>query len=458
MSDEIQIVSIRELKHTATEEAREFVVHAQLDTVAKKSTRGGAPFYQLNFADSEESLVLRAWENSSNFKACDDLAEKQFFAITGEFYQNLEHRSIDTKSWDLRLLTGDEAAGALAGSTSLRAKQEADYAFICNTTAGVSDPRLSALCALFLNQFGERFRRTGAARKNHHARRGGLVEHVAQMMRTAVQVCIAYPMLNRDLMVTGVLFHDVGKLWENCYDADGFTMPFTEVSELLSHIPFGMEIVNKLWRDLESNEELSSDWKQLDPASSRVRLHLLHLVASHHGELQYGAPVVPKTPEAQALHYIDNLDAKMEMFEQGYVTSPEIARNVQERVFPLPGKLVRPLEKFDGPEAEAIAPEPVVQESAVVAEEAELETPPEIEVPEVKPSGEPVSALSEAELEAKVAALGAGATPIADPTEEEMAGAKGSSEFLPIPEPTEEEMAELEKMMGGDDEDGAAPF
>ena len=61
-------------------------------------------------------------------------------------------------------------------------------------------------------------------------------------------------------------------------------------------------------------------------------------------------------------------------------------------------------------------------------------------------------------MEAKVAALGAGATPIADPTEEEMAGAKGSSEFLPIPEPTEEEMAELEKMMGGDDEDGQAPF
>jgi len=222
--------------------------------------------------------------------------------------------------------------------------------------------------------------RTGAARDYHHARRGGLVEHVAQMMRTAVQVCVAYPMLNRDLLVSGVLFHDVGKLWENAYSADGFTMPFTEISELIGHIPLGMEIVNKLWRDLIEDETQAKEWSLLEPPSERVRLHLLHLIVSHHGELEFGSPVVPKTPEAQALHYIDNLDAKMEMFDRGYQVAGELAKNVQERVRPLPGRLVRPLERYEWGEPE-VTPEP--EAPAAVEEPTTPEpTPEEEERPE----------------------------------------------------------------------------
>ena len=77
-----------------------------------------------------------------------------------------------------------------------------------------------------------------------------------------------------------------------------------------------------------------------------MRLHLLHLLASHHGELQFGSPVVPKTPEAWALHYVDNLDAKLEMISAGYATSKHLAARVQEKVWPLPGNLVTPLGHF----------------------------------------------------------------------------------------------------------------
>jgi len=171
------------------------------------------------------------------------------------------------------------------------------------------------------------------------------------MMRSANAISDAYPFLNRDLLLAGVLFHDVGKLWENAYAENGFSMAYTEVSELIGHIPLGMEIVNKLWKELHEDEELSASWRDLDPAPDRVRLHLLHLIASHHGEMQFGSPVVPKTPEAQALHYIDNLDAKMEMFERGYEIAPELGRNVFDRVRPLPGRLVTPLPKFAPGEA-----------------------------------------------------------------------------------------------------------
>jgi len=275
----------------------------------------------------------------------------------------------------VRQLDETESAEVLAGSGALREKQERDYEFIETTVAGMQDPRLAALCRRFLDQYGERFRRTGAARDYHHARRGGLVEHVAQMMRTAVQVCEAYTDLNRDLLVAGVLFHDIGKLWENAYQEDGFTMPFTEISELIGHIPLGMEIVNKVWRELQDDEAISTDWNHLEPPSERVRLHLLHLIVSHHGELAFGSPVVPKTPEAQALHYIDNLDAKMEMFDRGYQVAGELARNVYERVRPLPGRLVIPLQKYEGegePEPATEAAEPPVETNAPEEEEVSL--------------------------------------------------------------------------------------
>ncbi|NNE93136.1 MAG: HD domain-containing protein [Verrucomicrobiales bacterium] len=385
----MNIVSIRELKQTVVEIPSEFTFHAQLDAANKKTTRGGNPYYELRFADAEETQVLRVWDNAPQFADCAQIQSGQFFAITGQFYKNVEHRgSVDAKEWRFEPLTDEDANRLLAGSESLQKKQAEDYDFIETTVKALSDPRLNALCNRLLDQFGERFRRTGAARDYHHARRGGLVEHVAQMMRAAVKICEAYPELNPDLLVSGVLFHDIGKLWENVFTEKGFTMPYSDVGELIGHIPMGMEIVNKLWRDLHDDESAGTDsWRDLEPASEQVRLHLLHLIASHHGEMAFGAPVVPKTPEAQALHYIDNLDAKMEMFDRGYLVAAQLSKNVFERVRPLPGRLVRPLGRFEG---ELDEPDSAIDEVEELAEGIEDATLP---IPE--PTEEELSAVDE---------------------------------------------------------------
>lgn len=130
-------------------------------------------------------------------------------------------------------------------------------------------------------------------------------------------------------------------------------MPFDERGEMLGHITIGIELVNALWRKVLATEPATT-WATLHPTSEDVRLHLLHLLASHHGELQFGSPVVPKTREAWALHYVDNLDAKMEMMTQAYATSRQLGPRIQERVWPLPGNLVAPLEKFIPPEPTAL--------------------------------------------------------------------------------------------------------
>ncbi len=242
----------------------------------------------------------------------------------------------------MRALSEDETVTLLLGDPELAARQQADYAEIVGFIESIRDPRLLRLCSVFMERHGERFRRTGAARKNHHARRGGLVEHVAQMMRSAVAIAAVYPHLNRDLLIAGVLFHDCGKLWENVYAESGFTMPYNMTAEMLGHIPLGLELVNRMWRDL-LEEPSAAEWAALEPASELVRLHLLHLIAAHHGTLEFGSPVLPKTPEAIVLHHVDNIDAKLEMFRRGYAGSKELAPGIFEKFSPWPVNIVAPL-------------------------------------------------------------------------------------------------------------------
>jgi 3'-5' exoribonuclease len=129
---------------------------------------------------------------------------------------------------------------------------------------------------------------------------------------------------------------------------------------LIGHISIGLELVNSLWRKLQT-EKIASGWDGLAPASEDVRMHLLHLIGAHHGEPQFGSPVSPKTPEAMALNYIDNLDARMEMFAAGYLVAKPIADRIYDRVRPLPGNLVKPLEKFRP--SNPIVPPPIPQVS-----------------------------------------------------------------------------------------------
>lgn len=343
------LLTISALKQAAlSQEGRvEACFHAQAEAVAQKQTRDGKPFWELTAADAEARLTLRAWNDTAAFDLCAGIAPGAFLEIEGEFSQHPAF-GVEARRWSCRELTPEEIETLLGGPEPLREKQARDFETIAAAAASMADPRLKALCEAFLNDFGDRFRRTAAARTYHHARRGGLVEHVAQMTRAGLRIAEVYPALNRDLLLAGILFHDAGKLWESCPEPRGFGMPYDERGELMGHISIGIEVLNALWRKLLERGEAAA-WGTLRPASETVRNHLIHLIASHHGEMAFGSPVWPKTPEAAALHYIDNLDAKMEMFDAGYRTGTPLNDRVIERVRPLPANLVVPLEKFIPP-------------------------------------------------------------------------------------------------------------
>jgi 3'-5' exoribonuclease len=325
-------------------------VHAQAESVLIKPTKTGGEFLEIRLVDAHDSCSLRIWSDAAIYPAARAIAQGSFVCVAGEWTSG--QYGLDARNFQIRSLTDEERASVLAGPIELREKQARDYASILELVASVVDPRLRAVADQFLHDHGERLKRTGAAREYHHARRGGLVEHVGQMMRTASAVCAAYPTVNRDLVLVGVLFHDCGKLWENCYAEQGFSMPYQEHGELLGHIPMGIELVNKLWRRL-MEDSAHAGWSELVPNTEEVRLHLLHLIASHHGEYQFGSPVLPKTPEAIVLHHVDNIDAKLEMMFHSHEVAPMLARNIYERQRPLPMNLVRPLPTFIPPATDA---------------------------------------------------------------------------------------------------------
>lgn len=315
-------------------------LHAQIEQCSKKEGSNGKPFWELRLRDASDSLTLRVWSDSPNRALCEELAEADCVAVEGEFYVNGSF-GLDARRWELRRLYPEERVALFEGGEAERARADEEFAFIERTVAEIRDPRLRALAQRFLETMGARFRRAAAARFNHHARRGGLLAHTTQMLRTALAVAGAYPRLNRDLLVVGTLFHDVGKLWETCPPEEGFAIRSDLRGELMGHINIGVEIVNALWRDLPKD-----DWAELEPPSDDVRLHVIHLILSHHGELQYGSPIQPKTPEAAALHYIDNLDARLEMFFQGYANGQASGPGVYDFVRPLGVGPVEPLPPF----------------------------------------------------------------------------------------------------------------
>ena len=143
------------------------------------------------------------------------LRPESFIELTGEFQRHPQY-GLEARKWT-------RAAAYRAGKKRITARSRG-FARQADGRLGVYQANRAEqlpirgcvlLCEDVLNEWGDRFRRTAAARNYHHARRGGLVEHTAQMMRVAKEIAPLYPQLNLDLLLAGILFHDSGKLWEN---------------------------------------------------------------------------------------------------------------------------------------------------------------------------------------------------------------------------------------------------
>lgn len=182
---------------------------------------------------------------------------------------------------------------------------------------GLGDPGLQALAECFLmdEPLMEKLCRAPAGTKHHHAYHGGLLEHVVGLMEVVLRIAPCYPRIDRDLLLIGAFLHDLGKIDELGYEHG---LVYTDEGQMIGHLVMAVGLLEAKLAEVNS-KRLSGE-----PLPPETVLRLKHMILSHHGEYQYGSPKLPMTLEAMALYCLDNLDAKINAFDQLMREDPNV--------------------------------------------------------------------------------------------------------------------------------------
>lgn len=203
------------------------------------------------------------------------------------------------------------------------------FGYIYETAGSMKDQDLKKLCIKLLTDNREKLMYYPAAQKNHHAELAGLLYHMKRMLMTGERICEVYTNLNRDLLCAGVIIHDIEKLNEIMADPDGIATGYSFEGQLLGHIIQGVKTIVRLTLELGFPREKA--------------IMLEHMILSHHYEPEFGSPKKPLFPEAEALHYLDVLDARMFDMQDALVST--LPGTFSERVWALDNrKLYKPNE------------------------------------------------------------------------------------------------------------------
>ncbi len=258
-----------------------------------KPKKTGEPYLALTLGDRSGQIEAKMWDNVDD--AIDVFEQDDFLKIKGLLnkYKNRFQLTIHK----LRKL-GD----AEIDFSDYLPKTTKDIGELWHTlatfVATFQNPHLKALIEAFMAdpEIAEAYRNAPAAKTLHHAYIGGLLDHVVSLFKSCDLLCRNYPQVNRDLLLTGVFLHDIGKIYELTYNRS-FT--YTTRGQLLGHMIIELEM-------------LQAKLAQIPGFPDELKTLIEHLIISHHGEYEFGSPKLPMFPEALMLHYLDDLDSKME--------------------------------------------------------------------------------------------------------------------------------------------------
>lgn len=262
----------------------------QSKEVRQKKT--GEPYLSLTFMDRTGDIDAKMWDNVADVMETFD--RDDFVRVKGEtlLYQNKLQLTVH------RLQKVDERDVDIADFLPASARDaEEMFAELIGIISGMGNPHLRALLeAIFADaDVAEAFKKAPAAKSIHHAWLGGLLEHVLSLATLARFASKHYQHIDEDLLMAGVVLHDIGKIYELSY---GRSFGYTTEGQLLGHIQMALRLIGD----------------KLPPGfPPKLRDLLEHMVLSHHGQLEFGSPKLPVFPEALLLHHLDNMDSKMEL-------------------------------------------------------------------------------------------------------------------------------------------------
>lgn len=262
---------------------------------ARRQDKNGRDYLDMELADASGSITSKAWSDSPALTA--EFEAHDFVAYRGTVNRFRDRLQLNVR--DCRRVTeADREHGfdeALVIPSTRYDIDELEKRLHEIYREEVNRPVLRDLARHALAAHGDSLREHPAAKTIHHAYRGGLLEHTVSMAELALRISAHYTELDRDLILLGVLFHDLGKIQEiGAMPVNDYTM----VGRLVGHVIIGRDLLRESCASIAGFPE-------------DLQTHLEHLVLSHQGRLEFGAPVQPMTAEALTLHFIDDLDSKL---------------------------------------------------------------------------------------------------------------------------------------------------
>ena len=280
---------------------------------AKKGvTTVGKPFMSLVLQDRSGDIEAKLWDTNEEHETL--YHAQAIVKVGGEIHDYRGKNQLRVKQ--IRPIREEEGVtiGDLLPTSAVPKEQL--FEELTQYFFQIQNPNISRITRFLVKKYQERLIIYPAATKNHHDYASGLIDHVVSMLKLSEAICDLYPTLNRDLLYAGVILHDIGKVIE--LSGPVGTM-YTVEGNLLGHISI---MVNEIG---QAAAELKIEGEEV--------MLLQHLVLSHHGKEEWGSPKKPMIQEAEILHYIDNIDAKMNMLTRALdKTKPG---EFTERLFPL---------------------------------------------------------------------------------------------------------------------------
>ena len=257
----------------------------------------GTPYLNIRLKDRTGEVDGKVWENAVEIDKLfgkGDVIRAQGGAVN---FRNMVQLSITG------VVKVDDHAIDLAEYLPV-AKGDIDgmFAELLSSIEEIGTPCLKALLHAFFDDYeiAGLFRKAPAAKSFHHVYIGGLLEHTLSVIRLLDLVARHYQGINRDLLITGGILHDIGKIYEYRYDR---MFDYSDEGRLIGHIVIGLEMLDSRIAKVEGFPE-------------QLAMELRHLIVSHHGTQEFGSPKRPKTLEALIVHFIDDLDAKVNAFQE----------------------------------------------------------------------------------------------------------------------------------------------
>lgn len=289
---------------------------------SKRTNKNGDPYLDINLADNSQEMNAKVW--NTNEAAPEAGTVLKVRALVTEYNGRLQLRiermraSVPNDMVDLSQLVK-------------AAPRPADEMFseIMDVVNGMENPVLKALTAELLNRAAEKIQYYPAAQSMHHAERSGLLHHLTDMLQAAKAICACYPYLDTDLVMAGVIVHDLGKLTEMDANKLGAVNEYTKEGLLLGHIVTGVSDLRDAAKALNMNPD------------DEYPLLLSHMILSHHGIPEYGSPRMPMFPEAEVLNWLDVLDSRLYEMREAQLRTRQ--GGFSDKVFALDRRVYHPV-------------------------------------------------------------------------------------------------------------------